>query len=705
MPRTSTRRRLLSGRSWIPWVLALWIAAGLSESTGSAADNSLVLTVTASASGNAAAGDGYVDECGYAFTARLVLQPDPKTGVYGVSEERYTLNATGGGTAGPAGSWTYLADQPGPDTVGLVVDFQEGTATVSVSPLDVLVKASTEEGNSAALARGMLGTAQQMWGRSSDAGVMRFAPHATSISAGGQGAGEWVLPPVGQGHFSIEYSLSRGDEPVEAVIIPPSDYNTWLPEGSDDETVPGPRPFTFTLALRIPGTQTSPEGRLARWRCELVDTSREPGLCLNVPPKGEAATAYDLWFIPSGGRKVGNEMQLLEITNLVAKVSAAINVFDYGASARLRVTAILDDHRELTAHVEGDAKQTTLAIPKDENQNHVADAWEQAQGVWGRNLPENWDDDDQPAGQAGNGDGISLYEDYRGFFFGRRHERLAPGFKHLFVYDRDGYVLEALKSGPQGIHFTRASNGGRLRLVSHRTWTGSGAFADQRRIVNFNHGRGHRVDQHALEVQIVTEWNPFDPEDWRQKRIEWGYNAPREEVGEGAGGMSFSDVTSPLPFKSSPANNWVIQVYPAHLHQRIIETVEYNSLGLPQFHGHENWSEEDEADHARDLRLEATRYVEAHRDQYRDCWWKSVSRVVVHEMGHGVGIPDLLKPNLFGPMECVLRYLSDDEFARDPTDRFLLRRREPWPYLYCNSADGSPTGKPCRQQIKFTDER
>lgn len=666
--------------------------------------NELVLTVTASASGKAALENAYSDDCTITFTARLVYLPDPKTGLYEVSEETYTLNAGGEGKVKGAGSWTYLARQPGEGTVSLGgLDFSEGVAYVTVAPLDLLVDASTEEGNGVAHARAFCGGAQQNWGMNPEAGRIDFPPNAAQFNAGGNGSGESAIAGLGSGQFSIHYNLSRGDEQVEAVIIPPRDYETWLPEGSDDETVPGPKPFTVAVELRIPGTPAPPEGRLARFRFQMNDTSREPGLCLNMPTKDEAATSYDLWFVPGAGKKVSNEQQTLETENLAVKASAGITCYDYGASSRLRVTAILDDGRELVAHVEGDTGRTSLTIPKDENDNHIADAWEKAKGVFARSLPAEWDGDDKPPEQGGDGDGISLFEDYRGFFFGRRHERLDPGYKHLFVYDRDGYVLETLKSGPKGINFPAAS-GCRVRFVTDRTWTGHGPFGGKKRIVNFNYKTGHKVDQHAIEVQIVTETTPLEPEDWYDISVGWGYPDPRESISLGTGGAAYPDASSPPPYKSSPANSFVIQVYPAHLNARITGAVKWNTQGLPAFARYLDLPADERAAKAEAFNRDVQQYLESHPDQYRDCWWKMVSRVIVHEMGHGVGIRDL-KPSLSGPMECVMRYLSNDELGIDANDRFELRRRDPWPHLYCTSAEGSPVGKSCQKQIRITDER
>ena len=51
------------------------------------------------------------------------------------------------------------------------------------------------------------------------------------------------------------------------------------------------------------------------------------------------------------------------------------------------------------------------------NNDRVADGWEKEKNVYGKNLPADWDGAEEPKGQKAAGDGISLYEKYRGFEF------------------------------------------------------------------------------------------------------------------------------------------------------------------------------------------------------------------------------------------------------------------------------------------------
>jgi hypothetical protein len=70
-------------------------------------------------------------------------------------------------------------------------------------------------------------------------------------------------------------------------------------------------------------------------------------------------------------------------------------------------------------------------IPMDENENHIADYWEDL-----RNPPSRdplSDDDDTPVGNGTGGDGLSLYEEYRGLMVRGRWRDFDPWIKDMFV--------------------------------------------------------------------------------------------------------------------------------------------------------------------------------------------------------------------------------------------------------------------------------
>ena len=78
-----------------------------------------------------------------------------------------------------------------------------------------------------------------------------------------------------------------------------------------------------------------------------------------------------------------------------------------------------------------------VPLPQDEDDNYIADQWQREQHLSSCDGLE--DEDYKPEG-ATKGDGLSLYEEYRGFMIMSKHERLNPRKKDLFIYDPDQLV-------------------------------------------------------------------------------------------------------------------------------------------------------------------------------------------------------------------------------------------------------------------------
>ena len=77
-------------------------------------------------------------------------------------------------------------------------------------------------------------------------------------------------------------------------------------------------------------------------------------------------------------------------------------------------------------------------IPRDDNGNEISDGWkydwywnynESADGIWFGYNHEN-----APTGNTNDGDGFSIYEEYRGFKIKGSHTWLQPSKKDVFVY-------------------------------------------------------------------------------------------------------------------------------------------------------------------------------------------------------------------------------------------------------------------------------
>ena len=282
-------------------------------------------------------------------------------------------------------------------------------------------------------------------------------------------------------------------EDVELVVMLPG-YDNWRPEGSIDENTPG---NSIGIEARLQRTDGNPPqtARVKKFAMELVSVSHEPGVCMNYPvdaasggdPKPDLQFVSELnqdWTI-DGGAPESLVMESQEGSYLVSP-SAMMTSFDWGAYALLKVTAELVDGRILTGHLNGGSGD--IRIPKRQDGSLIADAWKTAKGVSG--LPDTNDSEGDPEGDGHPGDGLALYEEYRGFYEGGLFTHISghPKKKDLFVRnmigDTRGYVLAAAISGLE-IHYRLAAD----------------EFPASR-VINANHSAGapHTVDQHGILV-------------------------------------------------------------------------------------------------------------------------------------------------------------------------------------------------------------
>ncbi len=169
----------------------------------------------------------------------------------------------------------------------------------------------------------------------------------------------------------------------------------------------------------------------------------------------------------------------------------------FGAWARLKCEVIVQGQIFECLTRDG----MPISLPRDDNQNYIADVWEQDNDVVGH--PEDWDEEDDDDDERVAGDGLGLYEEYRGFLTkGGRHQRLEAREKQLFVRDENDIVPQSGFAAISGLD---------LVYIDDDQWTGAEAVTatvqetdPSTRSINWKtSGRGHVVDQHAVHVQLV----------------------------------------------------------------------------------------------------------------------------------------------------------------------------------------------------------
>jgi hypothetical protein len=296
-------------------------------------------------------------------------------------------------------------------------------------------------------------------------------------------------------------------EEVQVTVEPFSDYEKWIPEGNLKQ--PGEPGNRVGVKLRVHKKGDPAAKRKANLVISLADVSEEKGVCMNWPAQGTKAdfglrlpAAENSGFIPSQGATPGQSMKTKEP---VEEAEIMVTSHDFGAYGILRVAGKDTNGREVRVVVRG--KDTPdLAIPMDENHNHIADAWETkwAGGLQGQ---ETDDEDSLPTGDGHTGDVLSLYEEYRGFRItggaeltdsgGRPlelvtgfHVRTDPRVKDVFICDTAGFGIGAFRASKLQVHLVRPEESGTSQAAAFNT-----------HIINRNRGAYSKGEQYVLWLE------------------------------------------------------------------------------------------------------------------------------------------------------------------------------------------------------------
>lgn len=170
-------------------------------------------------------------------------------------------------------------------------------------------------------------------------------------------------------------------------------------------------------------------GIKGRFRFTLFGVSRQPGYAMN---KG-TGTGLDLRFSDDQPIAVGDRTETADgwtIETSEALSSATIHVTAYDPGAWGRLKAEIEVEGEWYDCLPNGA--TSVGLPADRNNNHIADVWERDTGL--SRVEATGDVDSGPAG-ASVGDGFSNYEEYRGFYVGGEWTSTDPTWKELFIRD------------------------------------------------------------------------------------------------------------------------------------------------------------------------------------------------------------------------------------------------------------------------------
>ncbi len=285
--------------------------------------------------------------------------------------------------------------------------------------------------------------------------------------------------------WDLAVSLSPdSNETLELVVEDNENYRQWRPETNRDGSS-GP-PLTLTATVTS-STGKQPQVGVVSFNWELLGTSQEPGLALNFPIDA-TDQRYDLELDADGSMFVlsANKQRVERATSNFSD-SVRVRPFDWGGWAVLEVTAHLTDGRVLTGRIKGSGEDN-IRIPKRASDSFIADRWRNDKSAQGA---DGSDEDSIPQGDGTPGDGLSLYEEYRGFYNGGEHIDGTPDTKELFLRNKGMFATLG------GIAVASRASG----LIIHHRLTDAELTVE--RVINGNHRSGpHVTAQHAVILEI-----------------------------------------------------------------------------------------------------------------------------------------------------------------------------------------------------------
>jgi predicted Zn-dependent protease len=471
---------------------------------------------------------------------------------------------------------------------------------------------------------------------SSPAGVQGLAAGLTfgGTSTDGIMAGASLDNPAGN-LVSFSWQLSPGDKDPEGEAT--FDYldQNWLPE-----------PDT-TTTLEI-----SWKGKAEKVKVTLSEISRQPGTCLNSKDEDKDE---DLLIEKQGKwdvQKEGKDGALKYIAFYVLPKEGApksleleLKAKDYAPFGKLKCEILLDGKwQNATQKSTGTA---VANVPYDLDGVHIAEVWKRKESALG--LAATWDEA-KVAGQSSVGDGLSLYEKYRGLYVGSGaggYQRLKAREKSLLVVDENGLFDPGLWKAASGITA--------YLIPKERTQAGKGG-AEAARIVNFRSEFAKKGDKFAVVVTLL----PGEQEDGTCGEVNVGVASPR-------------DVLFCRVYAGS------ITAYVQKMWQWLALAVRnpegpegqyFKQAGLPE----RLWKK------ALD-RLDKTRFDQLVNQQRR---WTAL-----HEMGHACGLPGhtanpaSIEEIPAGDTQCYMRYSEDTAGMRYIILQTLFKPDASTPMDYC----------------------
>ena len=286
--------------------------------------------------------------------------------------------------------------------------------------------------------------------------------------------------------YSFTFTLIPAVEEELTLELESPKYDRWRPNATETGNAGEPLPVTARLKS---STGRDPSVRVTDFIWKLTDTSREPGVLMNWPLDA-SDTELDMRLGTPGDthtfdadRQQGERFSPSGFTDTMDVVP-----YDWGGWSTLTVTAVLSDGRRIVGKWPA-ASDAGGRLPKRSATSLISDFWKQSHGAGGK--PDSADDEAVPLGDKTPGDGLNLYQEYRGFRVGGAQDEGDPLVKDFFLLNR------AQGAATAGIAKFKRLSKLNVHYLLHETDIPSS------RVINGNHGAAPAgTPQHAVIVAI-----------------------------------------------------------------------------------------------------------------------------------------------------------------------------------------------------------
>ncbi|MBN8472761.1 hypothetical protein JYJ95_40185 [Corallococcus exiguus] len=319
--------------------------------------------------------------------------------------------------------------------------------------------------------------------------------------------------------WDIEWDLRPESDDLD-LVLSAENYNDWLPLAKLEPVIgssltagslePGSTLGVKAEAVPKPGSSSMPKLKQITF---YLKSSKVPGIAMNTPyentpPFGDVN--WDLQFEQDKNALRG--LDFIDIATVqtpegeYTEAEAVVSSFDFGGYGEIVAWGITEDDKSVLSMLENPGStpgvpfppiEGPLLLPKRVSGSFIADKWKADTNSLSK---ADLDDSDVLGEGRGDpdcpGDGLTLYEEYRGFILNNEHIRTKPADVDYFLNNRIGGAANG------GINLFSSLTGIKVHFVSEDD------FDTSTRIINSAYDRAtHQNDQHLVILREQTGVN------------------------------------------------------------------------------------------------------------------------------------------------------------------------------------------------------